>query len=92
MVNVYLLPCCKPRLLEQESRRTARNSVDMREKVLEDSENEEQEQEATSDEDVTREKMNSEERRRKTRLSLCAKTYTNQSRLIIVTVKLFVLI
>ena len=45
-VNVDLLPCCKPRLLEQESWGTARNSVDKLEKVLEDSENEEQEQEA----------------------------------------------
>ena len=45
-VNMDLLPCCKPRLLEQESWGTARNSVDMLEKVLEDSENEEQEQEA----------------------------------------------
>ena len=33
-----LLPCCKPRLLEQESWGTARNSMDMLEKVLEDSE------------------------------------------------------
>ena len=45
-VNVDLLPCCKPRLLEQKSWGTARNSMDMLEKVLEDSENEEQEQEA----------------------------------------------
>ena len=45
-MNMDLLPCCKPRLLEQESWGTARNSVDMLEKVLEDSENEEQEQEA----------------------------------------------
>ena len=45
-MNVDLLPCCKPRLLEQESWGTARNSLDMLEKVLEDSENEEQEQEA----------------------------------------------
>ena len=37
-VNVDLLPCCKPRLLEQESWGTARNSMDMLEKVLEDSE------------------------------------------------------
>ena len=37
-VNVDLLPCCKPRLLEQESCGTARNSMDMLEKVLEDSE------------------------------------------------------
>ena len=42
-VNVDLLPCCKPRLLEQESWGTARNFMDMLEKVLEDSENEEQE-------------------------------------------------
>ena len=40
-VNVDLLPCCKPRLLEQEICGTARNSVDMLEKVLEDSETEE---------------------------------------------------
>ena len=45
-VNVDLLPCCKPRLLEQESWGTTRNSVDMLEKVLEDSENEEQGEEA----------------------------------------------
>ena len=45
-VNVDLLPCCKPRLLEQESWGTARNSVDMLEKVLEDSENKKQEKEA----------------------------------------------
>ena len=42
-VNVDLLPCCKPRLLEQESWGTARNSVDMLKKVLEDTEAEEQE-------------------------------------------------
>ena len=45
-VNVYLLPCCKPRLLQQESWDTARNSMDMLEKVLEDSEAEEQDGEA----------------------------------------------
>ena len=45
--NMDLLPCCKPRLLEQESWGTARNSVHMLEKVLEDSETEEQGQEAT---------------------------------------------
>ena len=45
-VKVDLLPCCKPRLLEQESWGKARNSMDMLEKVLEDSETEEQEQEA----------------------------------------------
>ena len=45
-VNVDLLPCCKPRLLEQESWGTARNSVDMLEKDLEDSENEEKGHEA----------------------------------------------
>ena len=45
-VNVDLLPCCKPRLIEQESWATARNSMDMLETVLEDSENEEQGQEA----------------------------------------------
>ena len=32
-VNVDLLSCCKPRLLEQESCGTARNSMDMLEKV-----------------------------------------------------------
>ena len=42
-LNMDLLPCCKPRLLEQESWGTARNSMDMLEKVLEDSETEEQE-------------------------------------------------
>ena len=45
-VNVDLLPCCKQRLLEQESWVTARNSVDMLQKVLEDGEVEEQEPEA----------------------------------------------
>ena len=43
-VNVDLLPCCKPRLLEQESWGTARNSVDKLKKVLEDTKEEEQEQ------------------------------------------------
>ena len=41
-VNVDLLPCCKPRLLEQEGWGTARNSLDMLEKVLEDSDAEHQ--------------------------------------------------
>ena len=45
-VNVDLLPCCKPRLLEQESWGTACNSMDMLEKVLEDSEAEDQDGEA----------------------------------------------
>ena len=45
-VSVDLLPCCKPRLLEQESWGPARNSMYVLEKVLEDSETEEQEQEA----------------------------------------------
>ena len=45
-VNVDLLPCCKPRLLEQESWGTVRNSMDMLEKVLEDSEAEDQDGEA----------------------------------------------
>ena len=45
-VIVDLLPCCKPRLLEQESWGTARNSLDMLEKVLEDSEAEDQDGEA----------------------------------------------
>ena len=45
-VNVDLLPCCKPRLLEQESWGTTRNSMDMVEKVLEDSEAEDQDGEA----------------------------------------------
>ena len=45
-VNMDLLPCCKPRLLEQESWGTARNSMDMLEKVLEDSEAEDQDGEA----------------------------------------------
>ena len=45
-VNVNLLPCCKPRLSEQESWGTARNSMDMLEKVLEDSEAEDQDGEA----------------------------------------------
>ena len=45
-VNVDLLPCCKPKLLEHESWGTARNSMDMLEKVLEDSEAEDQDGEA----------------------------------------------
>ena len=45
-VNVDLLPYCKPRLLEQESWSTARNSMDMLEKVLEDSDAEDQDEEA----------------------------------------------
>ena len=45
-MNVDLLPCCKPRLLKQESWGTARNSMDMLEKVLEDSEAEDQDGEA----------------------------------------------
>ena len=45
-VNVDLLPCCKPRLLEQESWGKAHNSVEKHKKDLEDSEAEEQEQEA----------------------------------------------
>ena len=45
-MNVDLLLCCKPRLLEQESWGTARTSLDMLEKVLEDSEAETKGQEA----------------------------------------------
>ena len=45
-VNVDILPCCKQRLVEQERRGTARNSVDMLQEVLEDSEMREQELEA----------------------------------------------
>ena len=45
-VNVDLLPCCKPRLLEQESWGTARNSMEILEKVLQDSETEDQDGEA----------------------------------------------
>ena len=45
-VNVDLLPYCKPRLVEQESWGTARNSMDILEKVLEDSEAEDQDEEA----------------------------------------------
>ena len=45
-VNVDLLPCCKPRLLEQESWETARNSMNMLEKVLQDSGTEDQDGEA----------------------------------------------
>ena len=45
-VNVDLPPCCRPRLLEQESWGTARNSMDMLEKILEDSETEEQDEKA----------------------------------------------
>ena len=41
-MNVDLLPCCELRLLEQEIWGTARNSAGMLEKVLEDSEAEEQ--------------------------------------------------
>ena len=42
-VSVDLLPCCKPRLLQQVSWGTARISVDMLKKVLEDNEADEQE-------------------------------------------------
>ena len=45
-VNVDPLPCCKQRLLEQESWGTTRNSVDMLQKLLEDSEMGQQEPEA----------------------------------------------
>ena len=45
-VNVDLLPCCKLRLLEQESWGTARNSMELLEKVLQDSETEYQDGEA----------------------------------------------
>ena len=45
-VNVDSLPCCKPRLLEQEQWGTACSSVDILQKVLEDNETGEQEQEA----------------------------------------------
>ena len=45
-VKVDLLPCCKQRLLEQENWGTALNSVDILQKVLEDSEMGEWEQEA----------------------------------------------
>ena len=48
-VNVDLLPCCKPRLLEQESWGTARNSMDMLEKVLEDSEADDQDGEVNKE-------------------------------------------
>ena len=41
-MTVDLLPCCKLRLLEHESWGRARNSMDMLEKVLEDSEAEDQ--------------------------------------------------
>ena len=44
-MNVDLLHCCKQRLLQQESWDTARNSVDMLQKVLEYSEMGDQEQE-----------------------------------------------
>ena len=57
-MNGGLLACCKPRLLEQESWGTARNSVDMLQKVLEDFETGEQEQETmeVKDEGETRDK------------------------------------
>ena len=45
-VNVDLLPYCEQRLLEQENYGTARNSVDMLQKLLEDSEMGEREQDA----------------------------------------------
>ena len=44
-MNVDLLPCCKLRLLEQESWGTARNSMDILEKFLENSETEDQDEE-----------------------------------------------
>ena len=45
-MNKDLLTCCKPRLMEQESWGMARNSMDMLEKVLEDSEAEDQDGES----------------------------------------------
>ena len=48
-LNVDLLLSCKPRLLEHEKWGTARNSVDMLQKVLEDSEMGELEQETWSE-------------------------------------------
>ena len=45
-VKAYLLPCCKQRLLEQENCGTALISVEILQKVLEDSEMGEREQEA----------------------------------------------
>ena len=53
-MNVDLLPCCKPRLLEQESWGTARNSMDMLEKVLEDSEAEDQDEKQWNEDDGTK--------------------------------------
>ena len=44
-MNADLLPCGKQRLLEQESRGTARNYVDTLQKVLQDTEMGELEQE-----------------------------------------------
>ena len=44
-VNVYLLPCCEQRALEQESWGTAWNSVEMLQKMLEDSEMDQKERE-----------------------------------------------
>ena len=44
-VNLDLLPCWEPRLLEQENWGTARISIDILQKVLEDSEAGEQEEE-----------------------------------------------
>ena len=70
-MNVNLLPCCKPRLWEQESWGTAHNSVDKIQKVLEDSEMGEQEPEAME----SRLKTRSEDwRGMKTELSYCVKT------------------
>ena len=85
-MNVELLPCCKPRLLEQESWGTARNSVDMLKKLLEDSEAGEQEQQETI------ELWMEMKREKETLMSLCAKTCANQLSLIIETVNLFVLL
>ena len=48
-MKVDLLPCCKQRLLEKESWGTARNSVDMQSKVLEESEMGEKELEQTQE-------------------------------------------
>ena len=53
-VNVDLLPCCKPRLLEQESWGTARNPMDMLEKVLEDSEAKDKDGETMIEDDGTK--------------------------------------
>ena len=58
-MNVDLIPCCKPRLLEQESWGTARNSRDMLKTARQKNKDKKQ---YCEDEAVTRDGSESEER------------------------------